>query len=254
MKNLVLSELKRIFFRRKFLALIFVSTMYLVFATGLILESKVGFYDPNITMEVNRLNFSVHLLRDYHLYFLIVLFPMIFVECFCGEIASGKFRMFITRPYSKTKIILSKVIVGAIVGGIIILASLMIFTVIGYISFPYVETTRFFNIDKDFNAIGALLYSLKFYALEWFVIMGVMSIITVLSVLIRNSVVVFLGTIVSIVFTLYVSDKLSYFIQSNKAIFDVLAGQGNFFIYNSVVIIVGMLITVILFNKRDYLY
>ncbi len=254
MKNLVLSELKRVFFRKKFLALIFVSIMYLVVSAGLMLVCRVGFYDPNITMDVDRLNFAVHLLRDYHFYFLVVLFPIIFVECFCGEIASGNFRIFITRPYSKTKIILSKVIVGAIVCGIILLGSLIIFTVIGYIGLPYVETTSFFNIKKEFTTIGALLYSLKFYALEWFILMGVMSIIAVLSVLIRNSVVVFLGTIASIVFTLYVFEKLSYFLESNKAIFDVLAGDGNFVIYNALLIIVAMAITVILFNKRDYLY
>ncbi|MCM1991589.1 hypothetical protein [Oceanirhabdus seepicola] len=254
MKNLVLSELKRVFFRKKFLALIFVSIMYLVLSAGLMLVCRVGFYDPNITMEVNRLNFSVHLLRDFHFYFLIVLFPIIFVECFCGEIASGKFRMFITRPYSKTKIILSKVIVGAIVSGIILLGSLIIFTALGYIKLPYVETTRFFNIDKEFTAIGSFIYSLKFYALEWFILMGLMSIVATLSVLIRNSVVVFLGTIASIVFTLYISEKFLYFLESNKAIFDTLAGDGSFIIYNGLVVIVGMVITVILFNKRDYLY
>ncbi|WBW97018.1 hypothetical protein [Oceanirhabdus sp. W0125-5] len=254
MKNLVLSELRRVFFRKKFLALIIVSSMYMMVAAGLILVYRTGFYDPNTTMEVDRLSFAVHLLRDYHFYFLIVLFPIIFVECFCGEIASGKFRMFMTRPYSKTKIILSKVLVGAIVGGIILLVSLIIFTVLGYIKLPYVETTRFFYIDKEFNAIGAFIYSLKFYALEWFILMGLMSVIATLSVLIRNSVVVFLGTIASIVFTLYLSEKLSYFIESNKAIFDVLSGKENFIIYNILVIIVGIALTVILFNKRDYLY
>ena len=254
MKNLVLSELKRVFCRKKFLVLILVSMMYLVFSAGLILVCRIGFYDPNTTMEVDRLNFAVHLLRDFHFYFLIVLFPIIFVECFCGEIASGKFRMFITRPYSKTKIILSKVLVGAIVSGIILLGSLIIFTVIGYVILPAVQTTRFFNIDKEFSGIGAFIYSLKFYALEYFILMGLMSIVATLSVLIRNSVVVFMVTIGSIVFTLYISEKFLYFLESNKAIFDVLAGNGSLIIYNTIVIIVGVVITVILFNKRDYLY
>lgn len=121
---------------------------------------------------------------------------------------------------------------------------------------PKAETTRFFFIDKDFSQIGALIYSLKFYLLQYVIVLSVLSISSLLSVIMPNSVLSFLGTItVCILGFLYFREQLSFFIMNTTSIFDVLANKNNTFIlYNALIIVAGIIGSMLIFSKRDYLY
>lgn len=255
MKNLVIAELERMTSRKMNKIFFFASIIVLVLFASWVRFFNVGFYDPNITMEINSLNFAPFVLRDYHLYLMFIFCPFIFTESLCHESVTGCLRLVLTRTYNKREVIVSKFLCCMIVSGLFLLIIFIFATLFGYLFVPKVDYTHFFNIEHSFGGAQALLYNMKFYALEYLVVVALLGISAFVSVILPNTVLAFIGTLGVSIGSLYISDAFEFFISSNKIIFDVLANINTSFFYSVIPITaVSMVLSVIFFSKKDYLY
>ncbi|SHH36734.1 hypothetical protein [Tepidibacter thalassicus] len=255
MKNLILSELNRIINRKKNKILLIISIIVFFISAFFIKLFQVGFYDQITTMPLNSLNFPPFLLREYHLFIILVLCPTIFIESFNHENTSGCYRNIMLRPFSKFEFFISKIISCSLISALFIFSIFVLSTIYGYIFLPKVEYTNFFNINNTFSSLESFFYNFKFYLLEYLIILSFLGISCLTSLTNKNSTLAFLGSIGVCIGLLYLSDKLSFLLFSTPSIFDMLSNTNNYvFIYSSLIIIITISISIIIFIKKDYLY
>lgn len=253
MKNIILCELDRMVKSKKNKYLFIISIVIFILFGLFIKSFNTGFYDQDTTIALNSLNTGPFIIREFHLYLVFVFCPMIFIESFNHENTSGAYRMVLVRGYEKKDYIISKLISCAIVSAIFMATVYIIGTIFGYITMDKVETTKYFNIGGEFNFVGALFYNLKFYALEYIIILAVLGVSAFVSVLANNSAIAYIVSLGLCIGSIYISDAFEFFFGSSKIIFDVLANINNTFISTCIIIIVLTSIgSVFIFNKKDY--
>ncbi len=253
MKNLIGSELERIFSSKKTKVTFIVSMILLILILFFVKIGETGFYDPKISVKLNSLNFAPFILREFHMVLAIIICPMLFTESFNSERTNGYYRMIMIRPYSKLQMFLSKWISQAITFGILILITFIITIVFGYLALPEASEANFFNIAGSFSKTGALLFNFKFYLCEYLVILAILSINALMGVLMPNSVLAFIGSVGVCLGSLYIVDKLEFLIFSTKGIFDILSGISmSVLLYSLLIIIIGFLSGMVLFVSIDY--
>lgn len=257
MKNLVVSELERVWSRGKTKGLLVLFTIVTVLWGFFMKQSDMGFYDPDTIMKLNSLNFGVFIVRDIHPLLVFVVLPMLYVDCFNGEHSLGYYRNVMIRPYEKWQFIVSKIITQIIVTFIVVLIMFVLTTILGNLFFDKVDSTEFFKVSGSFSFVGALIYRAKFYFVEFVILVSVLSLSTLICSIIPNIVLAFMSIIGFFIGGIYVlGDNFFFFLSSGKDIFDVLGNvqSYNFYIIILSFIIVGITSTLILWKKRDFLY
>lgn len=254
MKNIILSELDRMIKSRKNRWLIIISIGIFILLAFYIRVFNVGFYDPKITISLNSLNTPPFIIREFHLFLLFIFCPMIFIESFNHEMTSGAYRMYLTRGYKKIDYIISKFISAVIFTGVFMLILYVIGTLFGCFFINKVSETTFFYTGINYTLKGALLYNLKFYLLEYLIVIAMLGICSILSLFSKNSIIAYILSVAVCVGFIYINSAFDFFLTSTKTIFDVLAFRNNTFIPICIIIIVVTVISSIsVFKNKDYL-
>src|SRR5690606_33748565 len=122
-----------------------------------------------------------------------------------GEYTSGALRLVLIRPQKRIDILFSKWIVQAslIVG--IMGFTWMIGTLFGILCMPHAAETSFYETDP-MNAISGALYTLSFYGLATLIMLGIISLCSLISMVMPNQILAFSGTIAILIGSLYIHD------------------------------------------------
>jgi hypothetical protein len=257
MKNLVVSELERVWSRGKTKGVLVLFIVVTILWGVFMKQSNMGFYDPETIMKLNSLNLGVFIVRDIHPLLVFVILPMLYVDGFNGEYSLGYYRNVMIRPYEKLQFMVSKIIAQIIVTFIVVFIMFILTSILGEVYFDKVYSTEFFKVSGSFSFVGALIYRAKFYFVEFVILVSVLSLSTLICSIIPNIVLAFMSIIGFFIGGIYVlGDNFFFFLSSGKDIFDVLGNvqSYNFYIIILSFIIVGITSTLILWKKRDFLY
>ena len=255
MGRLIKSELYRMKKSKKYKIALIISIVLTLICCKFVEMFGVGFYNPLETASLNSLNFSTFLLREMGMLMLFVFVPLICIESFSSERTNGTLRMIATRPYSRSKIIISKLISTAIVIAIYLGITFLVIYLYGMIFLPSASGTEFYKLEGEFTAIGSVLYCLRFYFYEYFILLGFMGICALVSVITPNSVVAYIGSIAVTVGLGFVTDKFTYLLSSAEYIFKILARTDfSILVYGSILFIISIIGSIFIFQKRDYRY
>lgn len=257
MRNLVISELERVWSRGKTKGLLILFIGLTILWGVFMKQSDMGFYDPNTIMKLNSLNFGVFIVRDIHPLLVFVVLPMLYVDCFNGEHSLGYYRNVMIRPYEKWQFIVSKIITQMIVTFIVVVIMFVLTTILGNLFFDKVDSTEFFKVPGNFSFLGAFIYRAKYYFVEFVILISVLSLSALICTIIPNVVLAFMSIVGFFIGGIYVlGDNFFFFLSSGKDIFDVLGNvqSYNFYIIIVSFIIVGITSTLTLWKRKDFLY
>ncbi|KNF09391.1 ABC-2 family transporter protein [Gottschalkia purinilytica] len=256
MINLVVSELERIWSRSKTKVILVMLILITLIWSNSMRQWNVGFYDANNTISLNNLNFSVFILRDLHIFLMFIALPLLYTDSLNAEHTMGSYRNIITRPYKKWHFIVSKLLTQTIITIIVLSIVFIITNLFAYFFLKPVDTTMFFKTKEVFDTTRALIYSLKFYGLEFFILLTLLSINSIICSIIPNSVLSMFITMGFFVGSIYVSDIFEFFLSSTKTIFDILGGLPSLDFYSIILtlIVSGLSCSIIIWEKRDFLF
>lgn len=254
MKNIILCELDRMYKSKKNRWLFIVSTVVFILFAFFIRTFDLGFYDPNTTVYLDSLNTAPFIMREFHLYLVFVFCPMIFIESFNHEFTVGAYRMILGRGYNKKEYIIAKLVSCALITGLFMLIMYIIGNSFGFVFMNRVESTHYFNIDRNFGILGAIIYNLKYYALEYLIMVAIMAISSIVGIISKNSIVAYILSLGLCIGAMYINDLFVFFFLSSQTIFDVLSNMNNnFMIICTIIILLSSGASVFVFDKKDYL-
>ncbi|MFD3156868.1 ABC transporter permease [Haloimpatiens sp. FM7330] len=257
MKRLIASEFQRIWLNKKTKILLMLVIIDTIISCVYRLKFNSGSYDGiNYNVRLNSLNCSLFVFYEVRILLLYIVLPIIVANSMNYEQTIGAFKMYMIRPYKKYKFIISKWIALALTTFILIFTVFIISIIFGYLFMPKVSIVKFYNMQQNFSAVGALIYIMKFYMTQLLIAVFILSIVAVSSILISDpviSILVGIGVTVALgVFTetfrfLLESDKYGYYTLANTApISDhIIIAAG---------IIGGLLISMAVWIKKDYCY
>ncbi|APH19460.1 ABC transporter permease [Clostridium botulinum] len=210
MKELIISEFLRMRGRKKNRAsfililvnFIFSISWYKTFGEG------TGVYTPGISTKINSLNLPIFVMKDLALILFLIVLPMLFIDSLSREYESGAYRLILIRPYSKVKLWFSKLIVQSLFSLVIFVVFFIISVISGYILFPKVTITNFYNIPKVYNKLGAFIYNFKVVALMYFVSIAILALASLISSIVSKSVAAFLIVISFLIAGIYIGHGL----------------------------------------------
>ncbi|SHH81216.1 hypothetical protein [Caloranaerobacter azorensis] len=256
MKALILSELERIWGRKR-TGILFILNIVLIFMICAFVNFyKVGFYGPNAYIKLNSLNFSPFVLREGHIILACIICPIIFIDCLNYEKTSGGFRLYMIRAYDKFEYIVSKWIALSITLFIFVISIFIVSNVFGFTLMPKTEYTELVNVQGEYGLISALLYNIKFYMIEYMILLCILGIASLVSVLVPNAVLAVIATIAVIVGSIYVWDGFSFLLFSTDEIFNALGGinTAQFFISLIGIILITVLSSGVIWKKKGYYF
>ncbi|MBM7854020.1 hypothetical protein JOC37_000392 [Desulfohalotomaculum tongense] len=256
MKALILSELERIWGRKRTGILFILNIVFIFIICAFINFYKVGFYGTDAYIKLNSLNFSPFVLREGHIILACIICPIIFIDCLNYEKTSGGFRLYMIRAYDKFEYIVSKWTALSITLFIFVLSIFIVSTVFGFTLMPQTEYTELINVQGKHGLISALIYNIKFYMIEYMILLCILGIASLVSVLAPNAVLAVIATIAVIVGSIYVWDGFSFLLFSTDEIFKVLGGinTAQFFINSAGIILITALSSEIIWNKKGYYF
>lgn len=257
MKRLIASEFERIFKSRRTQVLLVFYIAVIISSCAFRLMSPMGSYDGvNYTVALNSLNFSPFVFYEARFELLYIILPILFIGSINYEQSIGAFRMYMIRPYKKHEFIISKWIALTLTTFIFIFMGFIISTVFGYLFMPKVSSVKFYNMQQEFGSVHALLYNIKFFGIQFIISLSVLSIASIVGIIISNSVISILAVIaVMVSLSLYI--KIFEFLNySTKYGFYVLAGTApiSFYMILIALLIGGLFISTLLWEKKDYIY
>lgn len=256
MKQLIQSEFDRLVMRRRTMIILILSVLAFLCLAFFNSMFGVGFYDPYTTASLDALNFAPFMLRDYHFYFVLILCPLLVVETFNRERYSGEYRMVMIRPYSKLQLYQAKIITLAILMGIFTFVLWIVGIGFANMMLPSVRETSFFEPQIRYTSTDAILFSLKFYIVEYMIIMSVIGVMSLISLLLPNTIFAFLGSIFVVCIVGFGFAPFEFLMSSTRSIFDLLLGMGNginVILYVLVILGIGMVGSYAIFRGNDYL-
>ncbi|KRG15732.1 ABC transporter permease [Lederbergia galactosidilytica] len=253
MKNIIISEYERTFKRKKTMIGLAIYGCVLAFECFFLYAmGGLSFYDPEHSVQLNSINTAPFLLRELGIFLHFILIPIFVVDSFSGEYSSGALRLVLIRPQKRLKILLAKWLVQASFVMAIMLVTWLVGTIFGMISMPYVEETTFYETGP-MNAFYGMLYTLLFYGLATFIMMGVIGLCSLMSMLLPNPILAFAGTVAALIGSLYVHDVFEYFLTSD-AIFKILGEQrGEFYISLFLIIVISCMMNVKIWQKKQWI-
>lgn len=253
MINLVICELERIFSSKKLRVTFVISIIYVLLSSAFVGFFGLGFYDPNTTVKLTSLNFAPFVTREIHIFLAIVVCPIFFVETFNAEITNSTYRMIMIRPYSKLQMFFSKWLAQSLVFAMFILIIFSITTTFGFVALPKASSTTFFNLLGDYPPAGAILFGFRFYFYEYLVVLAILSINSLVSLLMPNVVLAFLGGAAILFASIYADKKFEFLLFSSKNIFDTLSRiDPTLLFYSLFIIVIGFILSGVIFVKRDF--
>ncbi|PWA05156.1 ABC transporter permease [Pueribacillus theae] len=254
MKNVWISEFERMFKRKKTWVGLFVYLFLLGFEC-LFLYGVGGqsFYDPDHVVGLNSLNTAPFFLRELGLFLIFVLIPMFVVDSFNGEYTSGAYRLVLLRPQGRAKLFAIKWSVqGVLIFGLLVFTWLAA-TIYGYLVFPNVTEVSFFNTG-ELQSSEAFLYVLTFYAIALLILLAILTIGSLISTVMPNVILSYIGIIGFLIGGLYVSDHFSFFITFTDSIFQVLGKQNMTLIPLAFsIVLISAILNVTIWTKRDWM-
>lgn len=147
-------------------------------------------------------------MKDLALILFLIVLPMLFIDSLSREYESGAYRLILIRPYSKVKLWFSKLIVQSLFSLVIFVVFFIISVISGYILFPKVTITNFYNIPKVYNKLGAFIYNFKVVALMYFVSIAILALASLISSIVSKSVAAFLIVISFLIAGIYIGHGL----------------------------------------------
>ncbi|OAA93292.1 ABC transporter permease [Clostridium coskatii] len=257
MKRLIASEFQRMIQNRR-------NQLLIVFYLGMIILSCIfryiapgGSYDcVNYNVDLNRLNFSPFAFYEIRIEVMYLILPILFITSINYEQSIGAFRMYVTRPYKKYEFIISKWIVLTLSTFVLIFMTFIISTIFGYLFMPNVSSVRFYKIQQEFSMSGALLYTAKFFIIQFIIALCVLSISSIIGLVISNSIISILAVIAALVgLGLYIK-PFEFLDKTTKYGFHVLSNTApmSFYITLIITLLGGLLVSIFLWQKKDYLY
>ena len=256
MKQLVQSELQRLLMRRRTLIILVMSLLAFLFLAFFNSMFGVGFYDPIITTRLDSLNFSPFILRDYHFYFILIFCPFLTVETFNRERYSGEYRLVMIRPYSRMEFYSAKMISLCIIMAMMMFILWVIGNGLAYVMLPRVSETSFFEPSVVYSSFKAMIFGFKFYVIEFIILMSVIGIISLISLIVRNTVLSFLASVFVLWIIGFSLPTFEFLVSSTRSIFDVLLGMGmgwHVILYVMLTLVIGMGGSSIILKRSDYL-
>ncbi|MDN4594398.1 ABC transporter permease [Polycladomyces subterraneus] len=206
MKDLMVSEMERIWSRKKSLVSFVILGLLLVFMTFWLHRGGIGFYDPLHTTRLNSVNFPVFLLKEMSFILSLILIPMMVVDNFNGECTSGAYRLVMICPFSRWQLLTAKWVSQAIVIGAMLVMILLYGVVAGAVLFPHEQTVTFFH-RPEAEGYG---YVLLFYGWHSLIFLALLGIVGLLSSVLPNTIVAFFGSIAFLVGTVYASRQMFF--------------------------------------------
>lgn len=265
MKSLIYSEWERIWGRKKtvgcFLSyLISMGLITWVMHRSLLFSGGVAFYGfgmdhPDNETPLNALNFSTFLLKDVSIFLVVVILPMLVADSLNGEYTTGALRLVLIRPHSRRQLLIAKWISQAFMLFLFLAVTFVYGTVAGWLIFPQVSETVYYQIDQPLSILGAYGYNLVFYAFTFAVWLAILGLGSLLSSLMPNSILAFLSTVGVLIGVMYLSDHFSFLIYSGPDLFRIMSGPGmGLFVLKVVVtLLISTLLTLIYWNQRDWM-
>lgn len=256
LKNLILSELQRLICRKRTIFLAIITLCSFLFICFFNFSFRVGFYDPMTTTVLNRLNFPPFILRDFHLFLVLVFCPLLVVESFNKERRSGEYRMVMIRSYSKGQLYVAKVISLMMVMAVLTACLWLIGNLFSVLVFPSVNQTIFFTEQQSYSVIGAMLFSLGFYFTEFLMLVSVCGIISFVSLICPNAITSYLGVVFVLIMVGFGYTPMEFLIISTKNIFDLLLQMSQpwrVILNLGLILGIGLGGAALLYTKEDYL-
>lgn len=253
MKNLIISEFERTFKRKK------TTIGLIIFGFALLLEglflfamNGVSFYDANHSVQLNSINTAPFFLRELGLLIYFVLIPMFVVDSFNGEYSSGALRLVLIRPKKRLHVLLAKWFVQMCIFLGVLIVTWAAATLFGKMFMPHVTETTFYQTGT-MNTFTGMLYTVAFYGIVFIIIMAVIGLCSLISMVMPNPVLAYMGTIGTLVGSLYVHDIFAYFLTSDP-IFKVLAEpQLAFYLSLLIIVLISSMINIGIWKKKQWM-
>ncbi|WP_434290841.1 ABC transporter permease [Clostridium botulinum] len=255
MKELIISEFLRMRGRKKNRAsfililvnFIFSISWYKTFGEG------TGVYTPGISTKINSLNLPIFVMKDLALILFLIVLPMLFIDSLSGEYESGAYRLILIRPYSKVKLWFSKLIVQSLFSLVIFVVFFIISVISGYILFPKVTITNFYNIPKVYDKLGAFIYNFKVVALMYFVSIAILALASLISSIVSKSVAAFLIVISFLIAGIYIGHGLQVIFLPFHNIIKVLSlgKRADFYIPVVSCLLICSFLSTLIFTRKD---
>lgn len=257
MKRLIVSEFERIFrSRRTQILLAFYLIMTVVNCAFKLMAPKGSYDGVNYNVPLNSLNFSPFVFYELRIELLYIVLPILFISCINYEQSIGAFRMYVIRPYKKYEFIISKWIALALTTFILIFIAFIVSTIFGYLFMTKASSVKFYNIAHEYNTIGAVLYTIKFFIVQFIISLCILSLATVIGVIINNSIISILAVIAANVGLGFYTKPFEFFNETTKYGFYVLSGDApvSFYLILIATLFGGLAIGTFLWQKKDYIY
>lgn len=227
MQRLILSEIERIYSRKSTKVLFIISVLFPIFSYFLfqLRWNYTTYIVDGIKFSINSLNYPITQMSEYNALLIFILLPLFISESLSSEIDSGAYKMILLRPLKKWKLIVSKWISLATVYIGILLCTYLTNVLIGYLFMPKVESTIYYNIDKNLNLLDSTIYNLKFYLIMFGIHIALLAAISLLSVIVQKPILTFLGSIALLVSGIYLFTPVKIiFFQTSDIAFSILGG------------------------------
>lgn len=255
MYTLIKCELQRIF-RKKVRIVLVLSLGVLLLLILFNTLFGVGFYSPTVQTPLNALNLAPFVLKDYHFYLILILCPYLVAESFNKEWYSGAYRMIMIRPYSRNQLYVAKLISIYFVIALFLGISCTIAILYGNFVYPSVSTTIYFGAEHVYNGVEAMIFTIKFYCVEFFILMGIVGFMVTISLLIGKTVLSYIASIFLVWTVGFGVPSCEFLVSSTRTIFDILLGIGDKFQAIFLILVflaIGQLVSYICFRNNDYL-
>lgn len=251
---LLKNEFQKIFLRKKTMLFLITFTFIVIGSCTFLNYYGLGNYTSNLPqVKVNNLNLPVLVAKESFFVLNLIIFPLMFLDSFSGEIRSGAYRMTLIRPISRYKLLFSKYLSQLIMAFLFLSIPLIVSYIYGQLVGLHVSKVTYSNQYMDQNGLESILFTLKFYALLLIIVISILTIVSLISTFIPNTPLGFLFTIGLMIGSIYISDKFSYFILSGEYVFNQLNNQDSqFFIINGIIILCGGLLNFWTWINKDF--
>ncbi|MFJ7747471.1 ABC transporter permease [Peribacillus sp. NPDC097295] len=254
MNLLLKNEFQKIFLRKKTIVLLIMYTVIVLGSCLFLNYYGLGNYSNNTPqVKVNSLNLPILVAKESFFILNFIIFPLLFLDSFSGELKSGAYRMTLIRPVSRFKLLFSKYVSQIMLVFVFLAVLLIVSYIFGYMMSPHVDRITFSKPYMNLTVFESVLYTLSFYALLFLIVISLLALVSVISTLIPNTSLGFLFTLGFMIGSVYISDIFSYFILPGQYIFNQLNNLNIlFFLSTGIIILFGGFFNFIIWRNKDF--
>lgn len=257
MKRLIASELERIFRSKRTKGLLIFYLIMIIANCIFRFKSPSGSYDGvNYNVPLNSLNFSLFVFYEIRFELLYIVLPILFIDSINYEQSIGAFRMYVIRPYKKYEFIISKWIALALTTFILVFIAFIVSAIFGYLFMPKVANVKFYSITHEYSTIGATLYTVRFFIIQFIICLCILSLAAVIGVIINNSIISILAVIAVNMGLGFYTKAFEFLNNTTKYGFYILSGTApiSFYLILIATLLGGIVLSTFLWQKKDYIY